>query len=286
MELAVVLINTIKKQLDSACDILAHHSPSARLDAEVLLAFVLGKNRSYLRAWDDKELDLCVIEQFAQLLSKRCVGVPIAYLTERREFWSRDFKVSPAVLIPRPDTELLIELCLERLSMDQKCAILDLGTGSGAIAITIAAERPLVQITAVDKSVEALDIAKENAVRHDCQHIEFVLSDWLSALSTEATFDFILSNPPYIAQDDVHLSQGDVRFEPMSALVAADNGLYDIKKIASDAKKHLRVGGQLWFEHGYNQAQETQAILKSLNYCNVKTYVDLSGQPRVTMGFI
>ena len=279
-------MNTIKKQLDSACDLLAHHSPSPRLDAEVLLAFVLGKNRSYLRAWDDKELELVALELFTQLVEKRRVGVPIAYLTERREFWSRDFKVSSAVLIPRPETELLIELCLERLSNNEQHAVLDLGTGSGAIAITLAAERPLVQITAIDKSVEALDIAKENAARHDCQHIEFVLSDWLSALSSEATFDFILSNPPYIAQDDVHLSQGDVRFEPMSALVAADNGLYDIKKIASDAKKHLRVGGQLWFEHGYNQAQETQAILKSLNYCNVKTYVDLSGQPRVTMGFI
>ncbi|MDQ5939609.1 MAG: Release factor glutamine methyltransferase [Pseudomonadota bacterium] len=279
-------MNTIKKQLNSACDLLAHHSPSPRLDAEVLLAFVLGKNRSYLRAWDDKELELVALELFTQLVEKRRVGVPIAYLTERREFWSRDFKVSSAVLIPRPETELLIELCLERLSNNEQHAVLDLGTGSGAIAITLAAERPLVQITAIDKSVEALDIAKENAARHDCQHIEFVLSDWLSALSSEATFDFILSNPPYIAQDDVHLSQGDVRFEPMSALVAADNGLYDIKKIASDAKKHLRVGGQLWFEHGYNQAQETQVILKSLNYCNVKTYVDLSGQPRVTMGFI
>ena len=279
-------MNTIKKQLDRACDLLAHHSPSPRLDAEVLLAFVLGKNRSYLRAWDDKELELVALELFTQLVEKRRVGVPIAYLTERREFWSRDFKVSSAVLIPRPETELLIELCLERLSNNEQHAVLDLGTGSGAIAITLAAERPLVQITAIDKSVEALDIAKENAARHDCQHIEFVLSDWLSALSSEATFDFILSNPPYIAQDDVHLSQGDVRFEPMSALVAADNGLYDIKKIASDAKKYLRLDGQLWFEHGYNQGQETQAILKSLDYKNVKTYVDLSGQPRVTMGFI
>jgi release factor glutamine methyltransferase len=164
--------------------------------------------------------------------------------------------------------------------------VLDLGTGSGAIAVTLAAERPLVEMTAVDKSVDALEIAKENAVRHNCPHIEFVLSDWLSALSTDATFDFILSNPPYIAQDDVHLSQGDVRFEPMSALVAEDKGLGDIKRIANDAKKHLRPGGQLWFEHGYNQARETQEILKELIYKDVKTYFDLSGQPRVTMGFI
>jgi release factor glutamine methyltransferase len=279
-------MNTIKKQLDHACDILASHSPSPRLDAEVLLAFVLGKNRSYLRAWDDKELELVSLELFTQLIEKRRVGVPIAYLTGQREFWSRDFKVSSAVLIPRPETELLIELCLERLSNNEKHAVLDLGTGSGAIAITLAAERPLVEMTAIDKSSEALDIAKENAIRHNCQHIKFVLSDWLSGLSAEARFDLILSNPPYIAKDDVHLSQGDVRFEPMSALVAADNGLCDIKTIASNAKKHLRLDGQLWFEHGYNQGQETQAILKSLDYKNVKTYVDLSGQPRVTMGFI
>ena len=279
-------MTTIKKQLDTACDILAHHSMSARLDAEVLLAFVLGKNRSYLRAWDDKKLEVKSLKLFAELVDKRREGMPIAYLTGQREFWSREFKVAPAVLIPRPETELLVELCLESLSCSQKYTVLDLGTGSGAIAITLAAERPLIEMTAVDKSLDALEIAKDNAVRHNCQHIDFVFSDWLSALSSDLTFDFILSNPPYIAQDDVHLSQGDVRFEPISALVATDNGLGDIKRIANDAKKHLRPGGQLWFEHGYNQAQEIQAILNALNYNNIKTHFDLSGQPRVTMGFI
>ncbi len=279
-------MNTIKKQLESACDILAYHSSSPRLDAEVLLAFVLGKNRSYLRAWDDKALEVESVERFSQLIKKRRAGVPIAYLTGHREFWSRDFKVSSAVLIPRPETELLIELCLERFSLDKKYTVLDLGTGSGIIAITLAVERPLIEMTAMDKSIEALAIAKENAIRHDCEHIKFVLSDWLSVLSAETKFDFILSNPPYIAQEDVHLSQGDVRFEPLSALVAQDNGLHDIKKIATDAKKHLCVGGQLWFEHGYNQAQDTQYILKSLAYKDVKTYHDLSGQARVTMGWL
>jgi release factor glutamine methyltransferase len=279
-------MTTIKMQLETACDILAHHSMSARLDAEVLLAFVLGKNRSYLRAWDDKKLEVKSLKLFAELVDKRREGVPIAYLTGQREFWSREFKVAPAVLIPRPETELLVELCLESLSCSQKYTVLDLGTGSGAIAITLAAERPLIEMTAVDKSLDALEIAKDNAVRHNCQHIDFVFSDWLSALSSDLTFDFILSNPPYIAQDDVHLSQGDVRFEPISALVATDNGLGDIKRIANDAKKHLRPGGQLWFEHGYNQAQEIQAILNALNYNNIKTHFDLSGQPRVTMGFI
>lgn len=279
-------MTTIKKQLDTACDILAHHSMSARLDAEVLLAFVLGKNRSYLRAWDDKKLEVKSLKLFAELVDKRREGMPIAYLTGQREFWSREFKVAPAVLIPRPETELLVELCLESLSCSQKYTVLDLGTGSGAIAITLAAERPLIEMTAVDKSLDALEIAKDNAVRHNCQHIDFVFSDWLSALSSDLTFDFILSNPPYIAQDDVHLSQGDVRFEPISALVATDNGLGDIKRIANDAKKHLRPGGQLWFEHGYNQAQEIQVILNALNYNNIKTHFDLSGQPRVTMGFI
>ncbi len=279
-------MTTIKMQLETACDILAHHSMSARLDAEVLLAFVLGKNRSYLRAWDDKKLEVKSLKLFAELVDKRREGLPIAYLTGQREFWSREFKVAPAVLIPRPETELLVELCLESLSCSQKYTVLDLGTGSGAIAITLAAERPLIEMTAVDKSLDALEIAKDNAVRHNCQHIDFVFSDWLSALSSDLTFDFILSNPPYIAQDDVHLSQGDVRFEPISALVATDNGLGDIKRIANDAKKHLRPGGQLWFEHGYNQAQQIQAILNALNYNNIKTHFDLSGQPRVTMGFI
>ncbi len=279
-------MTTIKMQLETACDILAHHSMSARLDAEVLLAFVLGKNRSYLRAWDDKKLEVKSLKLFAELVDKRREGVPIAYLTGQREFWSREFKVAPAVLIPRPETELLVDLCLESLSCSQKYTVLDLGTGSGAIAITLAAERPLIEMTAVDKSLDALEIAKDNAVRHNCQHIDFVFSDWLSALSSDLTFDFILSNPPYIAQDDVHLSQGDVRFEPISALVATDNGLGDIKRIANDAKKHLRPGGQLWFEHGYNQAHEIQAILNALNYNNIKTHFDLSGQPRVTMGFI
>lgn len=278
-------MTTIKKQLDNATDILAHHSMSARLDAEVLLVFVIGKNRSYLRAWGDKKLEVTSLKLFAELVDKRREGMPIAYLTGQREFWSREFKVSPAVLIPRPETELLIELCLESLSSSQKYTVLDLGTGSGAIAITLAAERPLIEMTAVDKSFDALEIAKDNAARHHCQHIDFVFSDWLSALSSDLTFDFILSNPPYIAHDDVHLSQGDVRFEPISALVAADNGLGDIKQIANEAKKHLRQGGQLWFEHGYNQAQEIQEILKVLNYKNIKTHFDLSGQPRVTMGF-
>ncbi|HCT99956.1 MAG TPA: peptide chain release factor N(5)-glutamine methyltransferase [Methylococcaceae bacterium] len=279
---------TIKAQLAHAYTLLsAHDCASPRLDAEVLLAFVLGKERSYLRAWDDKTLDAPSLTLFAQLIEQRCLGVPIAYLTEQREFWSRTFRVSPAVLIPRPETELLVELCLAHLLPECTYDVLDLGTGSGAIALTLALERPRVSMTAIDKSEAALEIAKENAARYPCQHpIRFMLSDWFSALPSGEKFDFILSNPPYIAQNDVHLSCGDVRFEPLSALVSAEDGLFDIHRIASEAKSYLQSGGQLWFEHGYNQGQAVQALLASLNYHTVQTYFDLAGQARVTKGIL
>ena len=274
---------TIQELLDNATDYLTTASDSPRLDAEVLLAFVLEKNRSYLRAWNDKFLDKPTISRFNLLISKRLDGVPIAYLTGTREFWSRDFNVSPDVLIPRPDTELLIELCLAQIPTNSICNILDLGTGSGAIAVTLAAERPNVKIFAVDASAAALEIAKENARRHNCQNVEFILSDWFAALP-KIKFDLIVSNPPYIAPDDEHLSQGDVRFEPKSALISAENGLRDITIIASESKNYLTPRGQLWFEHGYNQAHAVQTILTQRQYSDVQTFTDLAAQPRVTKG--
>ncbi|MEI6744433.1 MAG: peptide chain release factor N(5)-glutamine methyltransferase [Methylococcaceae bacterium] len=276
-------MTTIQNHLDIATNNLATLSDSPRLDAEVLLAFVLEKNRSYLRAWNDKKIDDSEVQRFDALISQRLKGVPIAYLTGTREFWSRDFIVSPDVLIPRPDTELLIELCLAQIPMNSTLKILDLGTGSGAIAITLAAERPNTQIFAVDASSSALVVAQKNAHQHDCQNIKFILSDWFSAVP-KIEFDLIISNPPYISANDEHLSQGDVRFEPKSALIAADNGLSDIKKIAVEAINYLKPYGQLWFEHGYNQAQAVQHILKGLNYFEIQTHQDLAGQPRVTKG--
>lgn len=276
-------MTTIQNRLDIAANCLTAVSTSPRLDAEVLLAFVLEKNRSYLRAWNDKKLDTPIITHFESLLKQRQQGIPIAYLTGSREFWSREFMVSPDVLIPRPDTEVLIELCLTQIPRESAFNILDLGTGSGAIAVTLAAERPNTQIVAVDSSAAALTIAQKNAQQHHCPNVEFILSDWFSAIP-KIQFNLIVSNPPYISADDEHLSQGDVRFEPKSALIAAEDGLLDIKKIARESQKYLKPYGSLWFEHGYNQAPAVQAILSELNYTNVQTYKDYSGQTRVTTG--
>lgn len=276
---------TIQKLLDTATHQLATTSESARLDAEVLLAFVLEKNRSYLRAWNDKVLDAPTVLQFETLISQRQNGVPIAYLTGTREFWSRNFFVSPDVLIPRPDTEILIEHCLEKIPTNAPFHILDLGTGSGIIAITLACERPNAKIIAVDASEGALNMAKKNAAFHHCQNVEFILSDWFSNVP-QIKFDLIVSNPPYICESDEHLTQGDVRFEPQTALIAAENGLRDICHITQNAKSYLRQGGQLTFEHGYNQAQDVQSILKDAHFENVETHRDLAGQSRITTGFL
>lgn len=274
---------TIQQQLDNAANCLMAVSTSPRLDAEVLLAFVLEKNRSYLRAWNDKELGAPELARFESLIKQRQQGVPIAYLTGSREFWSRDFIVSSDVLIPRPDTELLIELCLTQIPIDATFNILDLGTGSGAIAVTLAAECPNAKIIAVDSSAAALAIAQKNVKKHNCSNVELILSNWFSAVP-QIRFDLIVSNPPYIPADDEHLSQGDVRFEPKSALIALENGLRDIRTIASQAKSYLKPCGMIWFEHGYNQAHAVQTILTELNYADVQTYHDLAGQARVTTG--
>lgn len=277
-------MQTIQQLISSSTEKLSRTSESARLDAEVLLAFVLGKNRSYLRAWNDKELDEKVVSQFETLISKRLQGEPIAYLTGTREFWSRDFFVSSDVLIPRPDTEILIEHCLTQIPTDLPVQILDLGTGSGIIAITLACERPNAKVIAVDASIGALEIAKKNAAFHQCDNVEFILSDWFSNVPP-MKFDLIVSNPPYICETDEHLTQGDVRFEPKSALIAENNGLRDIFLIANQAKNYLVLNGQLMFEHGYNQAQDVQNILIRAGFINVQTHQDFSGNPRVTQGF-
>jgi release factor glutamine methyltransferase len=278
-------MTTIQNHLNTATNRLTSFSESPRLDVEVLLAFILGKNRSYLRAWNDKILDAPTILQFETLISQRLNGMPIAYLTGTREFWSRDFFVSADVLIPRPDTELLIELCLAQIPENAPFNILDLGTGSGIIAVTLAAERPKANVIAVDASSAALKIAQKNALFHDCKNIEFILSDWFSAVPL-IEFDLIVSNPPYISPDDEHLSQGDVRFEPKTALCATENGLSDIKKIAAAAKNYLKQNQPLLFEHGYNQSEAVQAILQSLGFADVRTHYDLAGLARVTTGLV
>lgn len=276
-------MHSIKSVLTDAATSLASVSDSARLDVEVLLCVALNQPRSHLRAWPDKILQPKQLSAFCSLLEQRQKGTPIAYITGNREFWSRDFHVNPDVLIPRPDTELLIELSLKLISADKAIKILDLGTGSGIIAITLAAEYPYAQISATDFSLAALSIAQFNADKHQINNIEFYHSDWFTNVP-DTKFDLIISNPPYIAEDDSHLQQGDVQFEPQSALCATDQGLGDIKNIATEACNRLKSEGHLLIEHGYNQQHPVQALFKSLRYTNVETYTDLSGQPRATYG--
>jgi release factor glutamine methyltransferase len=274
---------TIKTLLARAANTLTNHSDSPLLDAEVLLGFVLGKPRTYLRAWCDNTLTDQQQAAFEALIKQRQQGTPIAYLTGTREFWSRDFMVTPDVLIPRPDTELLIELSLELIPKNQAVKIIDLGTGSGIIAVTLAAERPKAQVTAVDASLAALAVAKHNARHHQLTNIEFYQSNWFTNVP-KSLFDLVISNPPYIDPEDEHLQQGDVRFEPKTALIADNQGLSDIQIIADKARSYLKPAGHLLIEHGYNQAPQVQAIFNALVYDKVQSYRDLSGQPRATYG--
>ncbi len=274
---------SIKSVLTDAINTLALVSDSALLDAEVLLCLALGKPRSHLRAWPDKPLQPEQLSAFNALLEQRQNGTPIAYITGHREFWSRDFQVTSDVLIPRPDTELLIELSLKLIPANEPFTIIDLGTGSGIIAITLAAECPHTQISATDFSLAALRTAQLNAAKHQTNNIQFYQSDWFAQVP-DTQFNLIISNPPYIAEDDSHLQQGDVRFEPQTALCAAEQGLSDIKTIVTAARNYLKPCGHLLIEHGYDQQQQVQALFKNLHYTNVQTHTDLSGQPRVTYG--
>jgi release factor glutamine methyltransferase len=275
-------IINIQKALTQASQQLADHSDTPLLDAEILLSFVLAKPRVYLRTWPEQSLTENQTGHFWTAIQQRQHGHPIAYLIGEREFWSRGFTVTPAVLIPRPDTETLVEQALARIPLHQPYKVIDLGTGSGIIAITLAAERPLAAVSATDLSQAALDIAKHNAKRHNTD-IQFYHSDWFSQVPP-GLFDLIISNPPYIAMDDPHLQRGDLRFEPDMALACADNGLAAIHTIASQSRSRLQPNGHLLLEHGYNQHTAVQSLLQQLGYTAIASYTDLAGQPRVTVG--
>lgn len=281
--MAEPVLPSIAQLLEQAAQSVQATSDSAMLDAEVLLCHCLQQTRSYLRAWPERQPSSSQLAEFLGLVKKRSLGLPVAYLTGRREFWSREFLVSPDVLIPRPDSELLIELSLEILPPNQACKIIDLGTGSGILAITLAAERPQAEVIGSDISSGALTIAQRNADCLATTNVRFQQMCWLDD-QDETGFDLIVSNPPYIAEDDPHLRQGDLRFEPQSALVSANRGLRDIEIIAEQSRRHLRVGGHLLIEHGYNQLEAVQAIFSHYGYAHVTTQRDLSGNPRVTSG--
>lgn len=270
---------TVRQWLRAAIARLAG-SESPKRDAEILLGFVTGKSRSWIIAFDDSELSAEQLSQLDDLLARRANGEPVAYLTGQREFWSLSLTVSPDTLIPRPDTELLVEQALAHLP-ETASTVLDLGTGTGAIALAIASERPDCQVTGVDRIAAAVSLAESNAQRLDIPNARFRLSNWFSAVSSEQ-FTLIVSNPPYIDAADEHLQQGDVRFEPDSALIAADSGLADIKQIAAEAGHYLLPGGWLLLEHGWQQAESVRTILQQNHFVSVATAKDYGGNDRVT----
>lgn len=258
-------------------------SDTPRLDAEILLAHVLGQSRSYLFAWPERCPDPEQVARYRELIARRQQGQPVAYLVGEREFWSLPLMVTPDVLIPRPETELLVELALQMLTQET-ARILELGTGSGAISLALASERPDWQIHATDISANALTIAQSNAQAHQCEHITFLQGDWYAALDDHADFDLIISNPPYIPFEDPHLDQGDLRFEPTSALIADNHGLADIEQIARGALERLGDGGWLLLEHGYQQGEAVRHILIEMGFSRVESRVDLAGHERATLG--
>jgi release factor glutamine methyltransferase len=276
-------MNDIKSLLAEAASVLQATSDSPKLDAEVILCFLLKKPRSYIRTWPDFIVETQKVGDFWALIKQRQQGVPVAYITGKREFWSREFTVNRDVLIPRPDTEVIVDLCLTLIPKNKVLKLLDLGTGSGIIAITLSAECPMIQTTATDLSVNALEVAKINAKAHRLENIQFIQSDWFLSLSA-SRYSIIVSNPPYIDAEDEHLLQPELKFEPQTALIADENGLADINNIVSNAGRFLEAGGHLLIEHGYQQQFAVQGIFKDCHYHNIKTHTDLAGRPRVTYG--
>jgi len=310
---------------------------TARIEVQMLLQQMLGVTRAHLLAHPEQALDEAQAATYGALLQRRLAGEPLAYILGEREFYGLNFRVTPATLIPRSDTELLVELALQRIPQhlpasltppglsnpsqpplvrggvsEHAFRVLDLGTGSGAIALSIAHARPDIEVTAVDASQEALEVARENArrllVQHEPAHIStkplalsdvegsmrtdsvignvrLLRSDWFAALQGER-FDLIVSNPPYIAANDAHLAQGDLRFEPRGALASGTDGLDDIRRIVAGAKEHLHAGGWLLFEHGYDQAGRARELLSAAGYAGVFSACDLAGIERVSGGAI
>lgn len=254
-------------------------------EARLLLGYLLGKNLAWIEAHRDDALPAEAAERFAAWVARRAQGEPVAYLLGLREFYGRDFSVSPAVLIPRHETELLVELALAKVKTvlaPAGPAIVDLGTGSGCIAITLALEAPSAQVMAVDASTEALAVARANAAALAAP-VNFVQGSWFEPLEG-SRFHLIVSNPPYICADDPHLKQGDVRFEPASALASGPSGLDDIRAIASGAPSHLHPGGWLLFEHGYDQAEAMVGVFEEAGFSTIEQHLDLAGIVRVTLG--
>ena len=253
-----------------------------RAEVRMIVGRVLQRGSAWLVAHDDEAVSATDQVHIEALAARRARGVPMAYLLGERDFFGRAFRCSPAALIPRPETEHLVEHVLTLVETASAASILDVGTGTGCIAITLGLERPKTRITAVDVSLDALELARENAANLHADNVEFIQSDWFSAVAAEAKFDLIVSNPPYIVPGDAHLTQGDLRFEPAIALADEIDGLESYRQLARGAMKHLKAGGWLVVEHGYDQGESVPALMRASGFTHVSTHYDLAGHPRVT----
>jgi release factor glutamine methyltransferase len=278
---AVRSSQTISDALHTATVMLERISGSPRLDAELLLEYVTGLSRASFRAAPEKELPAAAGWSFQQLVKRRMQGEPVAYIRGQQEFWSLLFEVDSAVLIPRPETELLVERALAHLPIDREMLVADLGTGSGAIAIAIATERPAARVTAVDCSKAAVAVASRNAARLNAGNVKFSHGEWFVPLANER-FDLIVSNPPYIADTDPDLDPQVRKQEPTIALISGPTGLEALEHIVAHAPKHLRPGGWLLLEHGWNQAASVRNLLVRNGFTHVRSHADLAGNERVT----
>jgi len=278
-----VASKSIRESLQQAKQSLVSRVDMPALEAEILLAHVLGQSRAYLYAWPDRQLTVQEAEVYHACLARRIQGEPVAYIIGIKEFWSMPFIVTPDTLIPRADTEILVETILDRFSDQQPITLVDLGTGSGAIAIAIAHERPHWQVHASDSDANTLAVAKANAHALGVSPISFHLGDWLSAVPA-LTFNIIVSNPPYISEHEWMSVKDDLACEPRSALVAGKNGLADIEAVMAAAPHYLKPGGTLFFEHGYQQAEEVRRLFAYYEYIHIETVRDLAFHERVTLG--
>lgn len=275
---------TIQEILQAATQAVKDSPAISQLDVELLLAHVLGKSRAYLRAYSEIIPTKAESQSFQSLLSRRQAGEPAAYLLGQKEFWSMAFKVTPAVLIPRPETEVLVTYVLEHFGVLPDCRVLDLGTGSGAIACAVAGEKPGWCIEAVDESEAAVSVARENAELNQLSNIEFKTSNWFE--NVQGHFDLILSNPPYIEKNDPHLQLDGVKHEPLAALVAEEQGYADLFHLIRTAKTFLKPEGCLILEHGFEQAGKIRQEFDANGYHSIKTLPDLNQLDRITLGYL
>ena len=259
-----------------------HASDTPLLDCELLLCHVLDVDRTWLKTWPDREISSDHQQHFQQLLQRRIEGEPIAYIVGSQGFWTLNLKVSPDTLIPRPETELLVETALE-LALPQQAQVLDLGTGTGAIALALASERPQWQVSGADLMPGAVELAKHNCQNHKLDNVTLLKSNWFSDIPAQP-FDLIVSNPPYIEEGDRHLSEGDVRFEPASALVSGESGLQDLETLIGQSPDYLAASGWLLVEHGYQQGAAVRELFEQTGFSDVETRLDLNGLERITLG--